>query len=156
MQLFDQSSSLLDINPSMGRTFTYFCGVRTTPSKLVSEKNIYDQLNRYHKLKESNFYEWVPDNKQVSFLRMKEGLESSASLIDNTVAIGHMFKKVGDKFTNLFRRSAYLHWYTDAGMDSMEFTEAESNFNDLISEFCFSCSDNWIEDEDYGEEAADD
>ncbi|KAJ2360508.1 hypothetical protein H4S01_005702, partial [Coemansia sp. RSA 2610] len=30
---------------------------------------------------------------------------------------------------------AFLHWYTDEGMDEMEFTEAESNVNDLINEY---------------------
>ena len=34
----------------------------------------------------------------------------------------------------MFRRKAFLHWYTGEGMDEMEFTEAESNMNDLISE----------------------
>jgi tubulin beta len=28
-----------------------------------------------------------------------------------------------------------LHWYTGEGMDEMEFTEAESNMNDLVSEY---------------------
>jgi tubulin beta len=35
----------------------------------------------------------------------------------------------------MFRRKAFLHWYTSEGMDEMEFTEAESNMNDLISEY---------------------
>jgi tubulin beta len=35
----------------------------------------------------------------------------------------------------MFRRKAYLHFYTDEGMDEMEFTEAESNFNDMCSEY---------------------
>ncbi len=30
---------------------------------------------------------------------------------------------------------AFLHWYTGEGMDEMEFTEAESNVNDLVSEY---------------------
>jgi len=34
-----------------------------------------------------------------------------------------------------FRRNAFLHWYTGEGMDEMEFTEAESNENDLIAEY---------------------
>merc|ERR1712224_1136979 len=29
----------------------------------------------------------------------------------------------------------FLHWYTGEGMDEMEFTEAESNMNDLVSEY---------------------
>ena len=35
----------------------------------------------------------------------------------------------------MFKRKAFLHWYTGEGMDEMEFTEAESNLNDLISEY---------------------
>jgi tubulin beta len=35
----------------------------------------------------------------------------------------------------MFRRKAFLHWYTGEGMDEMEFTEAEANLNDLISEY---------------------
>ncbi|KAI5139549.1 Tubulin Beta-3 Chain [Manis pentadactyla] len=35
----------------------------------------------------------------------------------------------------MFRREAFLHWYTGEGMDEMEFTEAESNMNDLVSKY---------------------
>nr|BAM18257.1 beta-tubulin [Papilio xuthus] len=35
----------------------------------------------------------------------------------------------------MFRRKAFLHWYTGEGMDEMEFTEADSNMSDLISEY---------------------
>ena len=38
-------------------------------------------------------------------------------------------------FLAMFRRKAFLHWYTGEGMDEMEFTEAESNMNDLVSEY---------------------
>merc|ERR1719353_1966040 len=48
-------------------------------------------------------------------------------------AIQEMFKRVAEQFTGMFRRKAFLHWYTGEGMDEMEFTEAESNMNDLVS-----------------------
>ena len=35
----------------------------------------------------------------------------------------------------MFRRKAWVHWYTGEGMDEMEFTEAEANMNDLIAEY---------------------
>ena len=35
----------------------------------------------------------------------------------------------------MFRRKQFLKWYTGEGMDEMEFAEAESNMNDLISEY---------------------
>jgi len=59
----------------------------------------------------------------------------SATFIGNTTAIQEMFKRVSEQFTSMFRRKAFLHWYTGEGMDEMEFTEAESNMNDLVSEY---------------------
>lgn len=38
----------------------------------------------------------------------------------------------------MFRRKSFLHHYTGEGMDEMEFTEAESNINDLIAEYANS------------------
>jgi tubulin beta len=35
----------------------------------------------------------------------------------------------------MFRRKAFLHWYTAEGMEEMEFKEAESNLKDLVSEY---------------------
>ena len=49
--------------------------------------------------------------------------------------IQELFKRISEQFTAMFRRKAFLHWYTGEGMDEMEFTEAESNMNDLISEY---------------------
>lgn len=59
----------------------------------------------------------------------------SATFIGNSTSIQELFKRVGDQFTAMFRRKAFLHWYTGEGMDEMEFTEAESNMNDLVSEY---------------------
>ena len=59
----------------------------------------------------------------------------SATFIGNTTAIQELFKRIGEQFTAMFRRKAFLHWYTGEGMDEMEFTEAESNMNDLVSEY---------------------
>jgi tubulin beta len=59
----------------------------------------------------------------------------SATFVGNTTAIQEMFKRVSEAFTSMFRRKAFLHWYTGEGMDEMEFTEAESNMNDLVSEY---------------------
>ena len=52
----------------------------------------------------------------------------------------------------MFRRKAFLHWYTGEGMDEMEFTEAESNMNDLVSEYQQYQEAGIDEDEPFGEE----
>ena len=59
----------------------------------------------------------------------------SVNFIGNSTAIQEMFQRVSEQFTGMFRRKAFLHWYTGEGMDEMEFTEAESNMNDLVSEY---------------------
>jgi len=59
----------------------------------------------------------------------------SVTFIGNSTAVQEMFKRIAEQFTAMFRRKAFLHWYTGEGMDEMEFTEAESNMNDLVSEY---------------------
>ncbi|XP_041932097.1 tubulin beta-2A chain-like isoform X10 [Alosa sapidissima] len=46
-----------------------------------------------------------------------------------------LFKRIVAQHTAMFRSKAFLHWYTGEGMDEMEFTEAESNVNDLVAEY---------------------
>ena len=45
----------------------------------------------------------------------------------------------------MFKRKAFLHAYIEQGMDEMEFTEAESNMDDLICEYqqnnCYAYED---------------
>ncbi|XP_048414747.1 tubulin beta chain-like isoform X6 [Stegostoma tigrinum] len=62
-------------------------------------------------------------------------LKMSATFIGNTTAIQELFKRISEQFTAMFRRKAFLHWYTGEGMEETEFTEAESNMNDLVSEY---------------------
>merc|ERR1712162_60855 len=64
-----------------------------------------------------------------------KGLKMSVAFIGNSTAIQEVFKRISEQFTGMFRRKAFLHWYTGEGMDEMEFTEAESNMNDLVSEY---------------------
>ena len=48
---------------------------------------------------------------------------------------------------------AFLHWYTGEGMDEMEFTEAESNMNDLVSEYQqYEAATGGLEEDAYDEE----
>merc|ERR1712071_395548 len=63
------------------------------------------------------------------------GLKMSVTFLGNSTAIQELFKRISEQFTAMFRRKAFLHWYTGEGMDEMEFTEAESNMNDLFSEY---------------------
>ncbi len=41
-----------------------------------------------------------------------KGLKMSATFLGNTTAIQEMFKRVSEQFTAMFRRKAFLFWYT--------------------------------------------
>merc|ERR1711871_1285593 len=57
-----------------------------------------------------------------------------SALFRGRMSTKEVWKRVSEQFTGMFRRKAFLHWCTGEGMDEMEFTEAESNMNDLVSE----------------------
>ncbi|TRY78728.1 hypothetical protein TCAL_09305 [Tigriopus californicus] len=84
----------------------------------------------------SYFVEWIPNNVKTAVCDVPpRGLSMSSTFIGNSTAIQEIFRRISDQFTAMFRRKAFLHWYTGEGMDEMEFTEAESNMNDLVSEY---------------------
>merc|ERR1711904_141901 len=102
----------------------------------MSTKEVDEQLINVQNKNSSYFVEWIPNNIKSSLCDIPpKCLKMSSTFIGNSTAIQEMFKRVSEQFTAMFRRKAFLHWYTGEGMDEMEFTEAESNMNDLVSEY---------------------
>ena len=50
-------------------------------------------------------------------------------------SIQEMWKRTLNQFAPMLKRRAFLHGYCQEGMDEMEFTEAQSNVEDLIAEY---------------------
>lgn len=99
-------------------------------------KEVEDQIRNVQTKNPSYFVEWIPNNVQSALCSIPpRGLRMSSTFVGNSTSIQELFKRVGDQFSAMFRRKAFLHWYTGEGMDEMEFTEAESNMNDLVSEY---------------------
>ncbi|CAI6085636.1 unnamed protein product [Clonostachys chloroleuca] len=99
-------------------------------------KDVEDQMFKMQSKNSSYFVEWIPNNIQTALCAVPPPkLKMSATFVANTTASQEVFKRIGDQFSVMFRRKAFLHWYTAEGMDEMEFTEAESNMHDLISEY---------------------
>ncbi|KOS22688.1 Tubulin beta chain [Escovopsis weberi] len=122
----------------------------------VSMKEVEDQMRNVQHKNSSYFVEWIPNNIQTALCAIPpRGLTMSSTFIGNSTSIQELFKRVGDQFSAMFKRKAFLHWYTGEGMDEMEFTEAESNMQDLVSEYQ-QYQDAGIEEEEeeYEEEIA--
>ncbi|XP_025772901.1 tubulin beta chain isoform X17 [Symphalangus syndactylus] len=116
------------------------------PSPKVSDTVVepYNATLSVHQLVENTDETYCIDN---------EALYDIFTFIGNSTAIQELFKRISEQFTAMFRRKAFLHWYTGEGMDEMEFTEAESNMNDLVSEYQQYQDATAEEEEDFGEEA---
>jgi len=131
-QAFDAKNMMCAADPRHGRYLTCAMMFRGKISSEVVDDQMFQMVNKHS----SYFVEWIPNNLKASICDIPpKGLEMSSVFIGNSTAIQEAWKRVADQFTVMFRRKAFLHWYTGEGMDEMEFTEAESNLNDLVSEY---------------------
>jgi len=99
-------------------------------------KEVEQQMLAMQTKNSSFFVEWIPSNVKTAVCDIPpKGLKMSSTFIGNSTAIQELFRRINVQFTSMFKRKAFLHWYTGEGMDEMEFTEAESNMNDIVSEY---------------------
>ncbi|KAL4974711.1 tubulin beta-2 chain [Aspergillus desertorum] len=131
-QMFDSRNMMTAANYQNGRFLTCSAIFRGK----VSMKEVEDQMRNMQNKHSSYFVEWIPNNVQTALCSIPpSGLKMSATFVGNSTSVQELFSRVSNQFTAMFRRKAFLHWYTGEGMDEMEFTEAESNMNDLMSEY---------------------
>merc|ERR1712149_165785 len=131
-QMFDAKNMMCAADPRHGRYLTCSALFRGR----MSTKEVDEQMLNVQNKNSSYFVEWIPNNIKSSVCDIPpKGLKMASIFIGNSTAIQELWKRVSEQFTGMFRRKAFLHWYTGEGMDEMEFTEAESNMNDLVSEY---------------------
>ncbi|KAI1733237.1 tubulin/FtsZ family, GTPase domain-containing protein [Ditylenchus destructor] len=131
-QMFDSKNMMAACDPRQGRYLTVAAIFRGK----MSMREVEEQMLAVQTKNQDYFVEWIPNNVKTAVCDIPpRGLDMSATFIGNSTAIQILFKRVSDQFTAMFRRKAFLHWYTGEGMDEMEFTEAESNLTDLINEY---------------------
>ncbi|EDS37615.1 tubulin beta-4 chain [Culex quinquefasciatus] len=131
-QMFDAKNMMAACDPRHGRYLTVAAIFRGR----MSMKEVDEQMLNVQSKNSSYFVEWIPNNVKTAVCDIPpRGLKMSSTFIGNSTAIQEIFKRINEQFTAMFRRKAFLHWYTGEGMDEMEFTEAESNMNDLVSEY---------------------
>ena len=131
-QMFDAKNMMAACDPRHGRYLTVAAIFRGR----MSMRDVDDQMFNVQNKNSNFFVEWIPTNVKTAVCDIpNRGLKMSCTFVGNNTAIQQLHSRIGKQFTSMFRRKAFLHWYTGEGMDTMEFTEAESNMNDLISEY---------------------
>ncbi|KAB5588553.1 Zinc finger protein [Ceratobasidium theobromae] len=131
-QMFDAKNMMAASDPRHGRYLTVAAFFRGK----VSMKEVEEQMQNVQNKNSAYFVEWIPNNVLTAQCDIPpRGLKMAATFIGNSTAIQELFKRVSEQFSAMFKRKAFLHWYTQEGMDEMEFTEAESNMQDLVAEY---------------------
>ena len=82
----------------------------------MSMKDVDEQMMNIQNKNSSYFVEWIPNNVKTAVCDIPpKGLKMSATFIGNSTAIQELFKRISEQFTAMFRRKAFLHWYTGEG-----------------------------------------
>jgi tubulin beta len=134
-QMFDSKNMMAACDPRHGRYLT----VATIFRGRMSMKEVDEQMLNVQNKNSSYFVEWIPNNVKTAVCDIPpRGLKMSATFIGkiidkdclmcvnhcdifvgNSTAIQELFKRISEQFTAMFRRKAFLHWYTGEGMDEM-------------------------------------
>ncbi|PWA02301.1 hypothetical protein BB558_001570 [Smittium angustum] len=131
-QMFDHRNMMVAADPRHGRYLTCAMIFRGP----VSVQDAESTARTYQQKNPDLFVEWIPNSSQIAVCDVPPvGMTVSGTFIGNNTAIQGLFGRIQEQFSTLFRRHAFLHWYTEEGMSEDEFTEAESNLNDLITEY---------------------
>ena len=133
-QMFDAKNMMAACDPRHGRYLT----VATIFRGRMSMKEVDEQMLNVQNKNSSYFVEWIPNNVKTAVCDIPpRGLKMSATFMvrsatkqcicrtywdlfaGNSTAIQELFKRISEQFTAMFRRKAFLHWYTGEGMDEM-------------------------------------
>jgi tubulin beta len=132
-QMFDVNNMMAACDPRRGKYLAASCIFRGAN---ISTKDVDDQMIQVQTKHADSFVPWIPNNIKSSICSVaQQGLKMSGTFVANSTSVQDLFKRIGTQFSHMFRRKAFLHWYIAEGMEEMEFTEAESNLNDLIQEY---------------------
>jgi len=132
-QIFEPSNMMAQCDPRRGKYLTASALFR---GNNISTNDVDEQMLKLHTKNEALFVPWIPNNIKSSVCDIPPtGLKFSATFVANSTAIKAIFKRIAAQFSSMFRKRAFVHWYLEEGLEEVEFTEAESNMHDLISEY---------------------
>jgi tubulin beta len=132
-ETFHNKKNISDESSSPSKILSAYNVIR---KKICNEEYIKESLNRVEKYHKRSFKSWIPESLHYhnTDMLLKDVYESSA-LVYNSTSITKLFEDILLKFNSLYGKKAFLWYFTQEGMDKMEFTGASANLQDLIDEY---------------------
>ena len=135
--MFDAKNMMAACDPRHGRYLTVAAIFRGR----MSMKEVDEQMLNIQNKNSSYFVEWIPNNVKTAVCDIPpRGLKMASTFIGNSTAVQEIFKRVSEQFTAMFRRKAFLHWYTGEGMLIKKVTKTDiDTFYHYGIVFCCCC-----------------
>ncbi len=112
--MFNPRNMLAACDPRHGR---YLAASAMFRGVNISTKEVDDQMLIVQNKNSNNFVEWIPNNIKSSVCSVPHsGTEMSATFVGNSTCIREMFSRVGEQFSAMFKRKAFVHWFTEEGI----------------------------------------
>ena len=116
-QQFDAKNMMCACDPRRGRYLTAAAIFRGK----VATRDVDECMREIHQRYAPYFVEWIPNNITTSVSSVAPaGSPMATTFLGNSTAIQKVFQRVSEQFEVMFRRRAYLYWFTSEGMDEME------------------------------------
>jgi tubulin beta len=102
----------------------------------LSSEEVDDQMAQTQSKLADDFVNWIPNNIKSSIVNVPPNdIAMSGTFVANTTALKGIFQRIATQFAKMYKRKAFLHWYSGEGMDEMEFQESDQNVRDLVTEY---------------------
>ena len=110
--MFLPGNMMAACNPLHGRYLT----VASIFRGKISMKEVEEQMLQYQTRMSTHFVEWIPNNVKTAVCNVPpKHLKMATTFIGNSTAIQEIFKRIQEQFSVMFRRKAFLHWFTEEG-----------------------------------------
>jgi len=128
----------------------------------LSSEEVDDQMAQTQSKLADDFVNWIPNNIKSSIVNIPPvDVPMSSTFVANTTALKGIFQRIATQFAKMYKRKAFLHWYSGEGMDEMEFQESDQNVRDLVTEYqdkqdaVVDADDEYADDDGMGDDYAD-
>ncbi|KII69107.1 Tubulin beta-2 chain [Thelohanellus kitauei] len=131
-EMFESKNMMVACDTNAGK---YFAVAALFRGKL-STKEVEDHMVSLHKKHEKIFVNWIPNNVLTASTDVPLSTAPvSGTFIGNSTAIMSMYQRIVETCSKMYEKKAFLHWYTEEGMEPADITESISSIQDLIAEY---------------------